>query len=117
MIFSVFKVNGKFCVCNTSGTFIFNLINRNIIKGENICLDFDRVKIFSAVFFNAAIGRLFKFHSSEVIEDRLSIINLDEDAIRLLNLVKRNSQRYYTDAEYRAAVDKAINNHIHETSE
>lgn len=71
-------------------------------------VDFSGVTIFTSVFFNVAIGRLYGQFSPEDLSARLTIVNLADSEQDLLQLVIRNAKEYFTNPAVREAVDSVF---------
>ncbi|MBW4601138.1 MAG: STAS-like domain-containing protein [Calothrix sp. FI2-JRJ7] len=66
---------------------------------------FHSVNIFTSCFLNIAIGQLLKDIAREKLHELVKFAELSQDDQKLLAHVITNAERYYSDEEYRNAVD------------
>jgi len=77
-------INSKFATSGEKGLELQNFIKSNLDK--KITLDFEDIVLVNSAFLRRSIGELFKQKELlEKLENNLSIINLDEDDLSLLN--------------------------------
>jgi hypothetical protein len=98
----------EFCLLIEDGKKIFDIVLPAVKSGVNIDIDFDGVTVFSSPFFHSALGDLLGYVSYEVFNRYISIVNLHEHGQNLLKRVIEDSRRYYTDENYRNALDTAL---------
>ena len=75
-------------------------------QGDTVELDFDKTRIFTSAFFNAAVASLLQNYSRDELERRLKIVNLPPAAKELLDHSLDTVDRYYYDPIFREARSK-----------
>lgn len=108
MELKVLDVIGKRCITKEKGQRIFERIHPELMKGENVTLDFGGVEQFASPFFNYAIGQLLKDIKDEEFEKLLQTPNLDKDGQLVLKRVIDNAKNYYRDKDYKNGVDSVL---------
>lgn len=98
----------EFCLLIEDGKKIFDIVLPAVKGGVNIELDFGGIAVFSSNFFHSALGDLLEHVSYEDFNRFVSIVNLHEHGQNLLKRVMEDSRRYYTDENYRNALDSAL---------
>ena len=98
----------EFCLLIEDGKKIFDIVLSAVKSGTNIELDFDGISVFSSPFFHSAIGDLLEHISYDDFNRFVSIVNLHGYGQNLLKRVIEDSRRYYTDENYRNALDSAL---------
>jgi hypothetical protein len=96
---------GEHLLSSEEGERLRSLIRDDIANGLDVILDFCDVRIVASSFLNAAIGRLYSDVPEPLIREHLKAPNLSDDGKFTLEGVVKNSQRYYADERFRAAVD------------
>lgn len=105
MIIKIADYIGTNAITIDQGETIYNLIK----DSTDIVLDFEGINHLAAPFANFSVGRLLKHRTLEEFNEQVKIINLYEDwQYTLFELVAKNANKYYRDANYRQAVDKSI---------
>lgn len=100
---------GTSCITAEDGDKVYQIIHKQLKKGDKIILDFKDVKHFSAVFLNAAIGKLFKDFTDLQLKQLLHIKNVTNETKNLIELIIKNSTKYYDNPDYQRIVDDVIN--------
>ena len=98
----------EFCLLIEDGKKIYDIVLPSVKNGVNIELDFEGVTVFSSPFFHSALGSILEYVSYEDFNKFVKIINLHESGKNLLKRVMEDSRRYYTDKNYRNALDSAL---------
>ena len=96
------------CITLNDGQKVYDLIHAELVVGHPVELDFAGVKIIAAPFLNKAIGQLYQDIQPEDLKRLLRVYNLNSAGMQLLDIVMENSRRYYSDQEYRKAVEAVI---------
>jgi len=108
MIYKVYETTGKFATDIDSGQKLYDLIYDNLRQGESVELDFTNVGVFASAFFNYAIGQLLQKISADEFKRLLTFKELSVTGNNLLKRVIDNAEQYYSDIQYRQAVDPVI---------
>jgi hypothetical protein len=101
----VFELTGRNAISMQNGERLYNSLRSELISNDSIDVDFKGVELFASPFFNASIGLLLKDISIEILQQKLSIINLSDVGKDLLNHVIANAIAFYGDSE---KISKAI---------
>jgi hypothetical protein len=99
---------GENALTARDGQAIYAQIYPELAAGHPVELDFEGVHTFSTPFFNTAIGQLYKDLYSEQLSRLLIISNLAPYARGSLNRVIANAKRYYSEPNFKAAMDKVM---------
>lgn len=74
-------------VSASDGKKLFVEIKAHFDNNDNVELDFNGIILTISAFLNTAIGQLYAYYPQEKIKDLLSVINMDNDDLRILQLV------------------------------
>ncbi len=99
---------GKNCITLDQGAKLYNRIHPLLKKGENVVLDFQHVEVFASPFFNRSVGRLLEDISPDDLNRLLVVNNLAVTGLDTLKKVIENSKKYYSNPNYKKAVDKTL---------
>lgn len=99
---------GENAVTLDDGNKIYGNIFPALKSEEKINIDFTGVKVFASPFFNAAIGRLLKDFSSDLLNRLVSFSNLNAVGAEVLKRVIENSKQFYSKPEVQKAVEQTI---------
>jgi hypothetical protein len=108
MKYKVYQLIGENCMSRDAAQQIYNLIHPQLQAGKSVELDFTDVRRFLSVFFNIAIGQLLRDIKAENLEQLLVVSNLSPLGQQTYDNVIENAKRYYSDEEYREAVDEMV---------
>lgn len=91
------------------GDLLYSEIKKELDEGEEVVIDFSDIESIITPFLNASIGRLYEIYTSEVLRERMHIINQPEGTNRKFNMVIRNAMQFYVDREnYTNIVEKIL---------
>src|SRR5437773_11281366 len=102
----VHKIVGDVCMTYKDGERLQGEFREAFDRGDTVELDFDKMRIFVTVFFNAALASLLENYSRDELERRLKIVNLPTAAKELLDHSLGNAERSYHDPNFREAPDR-----------
>ena len=105
MLFRIQEIIGKYAISSSSGQKVFELIRPALLAGTQVELDFCDVKVFASPFFNFAIRQLLRDLSIDDFNRLLSFTALNDNGQLVLKQVIANAKRYYSNPQYRGAVD------------
>ena len=108
MKYKVYELIGENCMSQQDGQKIYNLIHPQLQAGKSVELDFTGVRRLLSVFFNLAIAQLLPEISTEDFDRLLLVSNLNPIGQQTYNIVIENTKHYYSDENYRQAVDEII---------
>ncbi|HEY9625910.1 MAG TPA: STAS-like domain-containing protein [Coleofasciculaceae cyanobacterium] len=108
MKLKIYELFGENCMTQQAGQLLYEKIYPELKANQVIELDFEGGKRFLSVFFNFAIGQLLYDIQSEDLEQLLFITNLSPVGQQIYDRVLENAKQYYSNAEYRHAVDEMV---------
>lgn len=108
MKYKVHELIGENCMSQLAGQQMYDLIHPQLQAGESVELDFTGVRRFLTVFFNFAIGQLYRDIEAEDLEKLLVLSHLSPLGQQTYENVIDHAKRYYSDEQYRQAVDEMI---------
>lgn len=108
MTIEVFEITGEYAIASDTGQKLYDRIYPLLQKEEDVTINFAGVTVFASAFFNFAIGQLLKDLTPEALNRLLKIEHLSDNGKPILKRVIDNAKRYYTDPQYQAAVDDAL---------
>lgn len=96
-------------ITSEEGCPIYKLIIDALAKGGEVTLDFEGITFLTTAFLNVVIGALYKDYTSEQLQSRLHIENInDETATRIKKVTDRAKSFYNDEANFNETVDKVI---------
>lgn len=101
----VYDLCGANCIAAKHATQLYEQIYPLLKSGQEVELDFAGTYRFLSIFFNIAIGQLFRDISADVVERSIKFTNLDDLGQRVNAQVIESAKLYYADDNYRKAVD------------
>lgn len=107
-VVTVYEIAGEYAIDAASGQNVYGLVHPELSQGHGVELDFSGVNVFASAFFNFAIGQLLSDISHETLDRHLEVKNLSDDGQFVLERVLDNAKRYYSDADYRSAVNTVM---------
>ncbi|HYW19822.1 MAG TPA: STAS-like domain-containing protein [Nodularia sp. (in: cyanobacteria)] len=108
MKYKVYELIGENCMSQKAGQQIYDLIHPQLQAGKPVELDFTGARRFLSVFFNFAIGQLWRDIKPEELDQLLVVSNLNPLGQQTYDNVIEYAKRYYSDEQYREAVDEMV---------
>ncbi len=108
MIFKVYEITGEYAITADAGQKLYEQVHPCLLAAEPVMLDFTHVRIFASPFFNFAIGQLLRDIPRDDLNQLMEFSELSHNGQILLEHVIENAKHYYSDEEYRHAVDAVI---------
>ncbi len=108
MTISLFDRFGDFIMSATEGRELGLEIAASLAAGDDVTLDFGRVRSVISAFLNPAVGELYGTFASEEIDRRVRAINADEAQLESFEIVRENARHYYNDPAFREARDASL---------
>jgi STAS-like domain of unknown function (DUF4325) len=108
MTYKICDIVGEYAMTADGGQKVYDQIHPLLLGGKVVNLDFGGVKVFASPFFNFAIGQLLKDISASELNQLLKFISLNSDGYSVLERVIANAKRYYSDEQFRNAVDAVM---------
>lgn len=104
----VSTMTGEYATDAESGQQVYDVIHPVLKAGQSVDLNFSGVTVFASAFFNVAIGQLLQDLGPESLNTLLKIEDLSSAGHNILKRVIANAKRYYSDAQYQAAVNTVM---------
>jgi len=104
----IYDLCGANCIAAKHATKLYEQIYPLLKAGKEVELDFTGTYRFLSIFFNIAIGQLFRDIPADQIERSLKFTNLDDLGQRVNKQVIESAKLYYADDNYRKAVDSVM---------
>lgn len=108
MKLNIYELFGENCMTQQAGQQLYEKIHPELQANQPVELDFAGVKRFLSVFFNFAIGQLLRDIKAEDFDRLLSVKNLTPIGQQTYDRVLENAKRYYSEPQYRQAVDEMV---------
>lgn len=103
----VYDITGENAMTREAGEKLYTLIYPLLSEGHKVTLDFSGVKRHLTVFFNFAIGQLYRDISPDKVR-AIQVSNLSPVGVNTLNQVHSTAQQYYSDETYQKAVNSMV---------
>lgn len=93
---------------------IYKDLKSHLINNEDIHLDFDGIKLVITAFLNIIFGKLYGIegYSEEFIDNKIHFLNTSESIQEMIEDVRKNSKRYYSDRTKGSKRNDFLNNSI-----
>ena len=96
-------------ITSEEGEPIYKLIAESLSKGEDVTLDFEEVAFLTTAFLNVVIGALYKDYTSEQLQAKLHVLNINDETAARIKKVTTNAKSFYEDEEkFNEVVDNSI---------
>lgn len=96
-------------ITSEEGEPVYNAIVSELVKGEEVTLDFADVLFLTTAFLNVAIGTLYKDYTSEQLQSLLHIKNITAETAARIKKVTTNAKAFYEDkAKFNQSVEEII---------
>lgn len=108
MAYKIFDLVGKYAISAESGQKVYEQIHPVLLSGNPVELDFTGVQVFASPFFNFAIGHLLKDIRADNLNRLVEFTAISSEGWNVLERVIANAKHYYSDEQFRNAVDAAL---------
>lgn len=96
-------------ITSEEGEPIYNMIVDKLSKDEDVTLDFEEVTFLTTAFLNVVIGALYKDYTSEQLQAKLHIENINGETVARIKKVTDNAKLFYSDeTKFNETVDNVI---------
>ncbi|MEC4814839.1 MAG: STAS-like domain-containing protein [Scytonema sp. PMC 1069.18] len=112
MTIKIYDLVGQYAITADGGQKVYDQIHPKLLAGYQVELDFTGVKVFASPFFNFAIGQLLKDIAADDLNRLLKFTALNDNGQNVLERVIANSKEYYSNPQYREAVDKVLEEYV-----
>jgi hypothetical protein len=112
MKYTMLELASENCLTIVDGQKVYAQIHHLLLNGETVELDFAGVKRFASPFFNFAIAQLLADIKADDLSRLLIISNINPVGQQAFDRVIENAKRYYTDLQYRDAIEHMIQEQV-----
>ncbi|MCC2327148.1 STAS-like domain-containing protein [Bacillus wiedmannii] len=92
------------------GELLLNKLNEYLKGNEKVTVDFEGITDLTTAFLNVGIGHLYNNFSSQELNEKLEIINLDDlDKYLLSQVIERVKLNQAKDDDFAALIREVIN--------
>ena len=96
-------------ITSEEGEPIYALIVDALSKNEEVILNFEDITFLTTAFLNVIIGALYKDYTSEQLQAKLHIENINAETATRIKKVTDNAKLFYSDeAKFNETVDKVV---------
>lgn len=96
-------------ITSEEGEPIYKMIVDSLAKKEDVTLDFQDVTFLTTAFLNVVIGTLYKDYTSEQLQSKLHVLNINDETAARIKKVTTNAKAFYeNEAKFNEAVDSSI---------
>lgn len=96
-------------ITSEEGEPIYEMIENCLSKDEDVTLDFEDVTFLTTAFLNVVIGTLYKDYTSEQLQSKLHVQNINDETIARIKKVTANAKSFYeNEAKFNETVDEVI---------
>lgn len=96
-------------ITSEEGEPIYKIIVESLAKDENVTLDFENVTFLTTAFLNVVIGTLYKDYTSEQLQSKLRVLNINDETAARIKKVTTNAKAFYeNEAKFNETVDNVI---------
>lgn len=96
-------------ITSEEGEPIYTLIIDALSKNEDVTLNFEDITFLTTAFLNVVIGALYKDYTSEQLQSKLHIENINDETVARIKKVTDNAKLFYNDeAKFNETVDSSI---------
>jgi anti-anti-sigma regulatory factor len=96
-------------ITSEEGEPIYKMIVESLSKNEDVTLDFENVTFLTTAFLNVVIGALYKDYTSEQLQTKLHVMNINDETAMRIKKVTTNAKSFYeNEAKFNEAVDSSI---------
>lgn len=96
-------------ITSEEGEPIYKMIYESLLKDEDVTLDFKDVTFLTTAFLNVIIGALYKHYTSEQLQQKLHVQNINAETAARIKKVTTNAKAFYeNEAKFNETVDSSI---------
>lgn len=93
-------MDSPYAASSEEGEALFEYVKEFLEKGSSLTLDFSEITVLTTAFLTSSIGQLSEMFSSELLNEKLVILGLDESKLDLIEEVKIKSKEYSLDPKF-----------------
>ncbi|MGB0454353.1 MAG: STAS-like domain-containing protein [Bacteriovoracaceae bacterium] len=102
-------IGGDSALSTDAGIVLFDTMVKAFKNNAKVSLSFKNIKLMTSAFLNAAIGQLYSKYTSEYLNQKLIIKDIQTSDLDTLKLVIERAKDYFKDEE---KVSKIIDEEI-----
>ena len=96
-------------ITSEEGQPIYDMIVSSLSKDEEVTLDFSGMVFLTTAFLNVVIGTLYKDYTSQQLQSKLHILNINDETAARIKKVTDNAKSFYSDEDkFNQTVDEVI---------
>lgn len=100
-------------ITSEEGEPIYKMVIDGLSKDEDVTLDFEDVTFLTTAFLNVVIGTLYKDYTSEQLQSKLHVQNINIETAARIKKVTTNAKAFYeNEVLFNETVDKVINGDV-----
>ena len=109
---SVYECIGEDSAISTEeGDSLHERIDKALNKGIHVQVSFKNIQLITTTFLNAAIGQLYKKYTSDQLNEKLEILNLEQtDKETLKKVISVAKQYFKNQQETERIIDEELGN-------
>ena len=109
---SVYECIGENSAISTEeGDSLYQRIEKALDKEISVQISFKNIQLITTAFLNAAIGQLYKKYTSDQLNEKLKILDMEPTDIEILNRVISVAKKYFENPkEFEKTIDEELGN-------
>ncbi len=110
LLISVYECIGESSAISTEeGDSLYQRIEKALDKEISVQVSFKNIQLITTAFLNAAIGQLYKKYTSDQLNEKLEILDLEPTDMEILKRVISVAKKYFENPE---EVEKSIDEEL-----
>lgn len=103
-------IDSSVAISSKKGEILYEEIRRNLIDDNEVTVDFEGISDLTTAFLNVAIGHLYTSYSSDTLNRKLKIVNMDElDTYLLSQVIERVKMNQEEEEVFKALIKEVLN--------
>ncbi len=96
-------------ITSEEGEPIYKIIVDSLSRNEDVTLDFKDVTFLTTAFLNVVIGTLYKDYTSEQLQQKLHVQNINDETVARIKKVTTNAKAFYeNEVKFNETVEKIV---------
>ncbi|MPM59409.1 hypothetical protein SDC9_106251 [bioreactor metagenome] len=92
-------IGSEFCVSTEDARKLYDNVSHCITEKRKVVLSFKNVRFLTPLFLNMSICQLYGQFEEDIINDYVSIVDIDENNKRMLSIQKKRANHYFKNPE------------------
>jgi hypothetical protein len=102
-------IDEEVAVSTDDGDMLYQQIDMLLKQGRKIEIDFSNISLMTTAFLNAAIGQLYKDHTSEFLNAHIKLTHVSsDDAVLFKKVIERAKEYFANKKNFEESANKAI---------